>query len=1739
MPKSYRIRTQVGIDKQVNIDLNQDFEFLEILSLKLAQSELYIRQCSDYGVVVGRVSINNGFGVPNAKLSIFIPITQEDELNPVLNSIYPYKTVDDINEDGYKYNLLPYKPSYPGHSATGSFPDLEDVLINPTAIEIYDKYYKFTVTTNDSGDFMIFGVPVGSQTLVMNVDLSDIGPFSLSPQDLIRLGIATDSQVNGTKFKTSENLNILPQIITVSKDIIVEPLWGDEELCQVSISRTDFDLTNELNLEIKPTAIFMGSIFSDSDRGAIRKKCKPPLRAGNMCSLIAGPGQIQTIRQTIRQDNFGRPILEVHELENNGNVIDENGTWLLDVPMNLDYITTNEFGEQVFSNDERQGIPTKAKYRFKIKWNQTPDLSAPIKRGSFLVPNVREHGWTSSNNEDDPINNTFTSPSYQLLKSSYAFSLDWNDYGYSGLTTQGEKMIEDAIDCTDMFYEMSYNKVYTISQLITRYTKGSLNRRFSGIKNITDDECESENYKFPANDAQFKPDLLFIAFTILMTFLVIIVKVVVRIFHIIARLLEIILNFLDTINSNLINLDGPIRRIKSILDTITNIGLPLYTFPDCELCSCKDTTNPSVSAGLTPLSEQNAFVNNSILSDVIDAQSYNYNNTDPNNDFTGVIQQVFAGSERNNLVNSFGFRATLPIVFDYSIGDTTEQYFFGTLSLPVHERINLLNTRAKFFGSGLDLSLIDTNNESVLNQMTFSQTYYLGGGVNQIKVSFNSELNPPIETPDLELNNISGLYEQTDNLTTPSENRNYHYDNVVIILTEEKFDKGRLLTFENPTTFNDPNLTGQTINAYGTYSITGTPINTGTTTIYVSHTHPFTGVRLRTKYDIQQTSDDQDKFLRYPTDIEYFQVVESIPYSQFGNPDPEMGQFSIRRRVFEPFSQIYSIRFSDANTNWNWGGGNAWESYQNKNSTYITILMRGVDPHSTPQPMKIGLGRIFGKNNHWDYSVEGDFKLNIPLQPNDTLDFGQSGTPQTNQDATDKALRCTRHSGNIFPNNDPVNSDNLYTGGRLFYNSYHFIPSVTDWVPFSSNSVRNYISTSEFDNQLPAVPLGTPDTGSLATLMSSYSFVPTDNGRGLRSGANNYYGRRGVPPDLLSPSDQSVGAAKYIPDECVEGTSFMMLLGQELDCNISVPFGEGNCRYSKLVPIYYSKKYLDVSPLLSPFSMTNNERIVMRSDRLPTSDSYQQFSTNTMGLMANGQFAIYEIEDQGIVNIGFTASTTSFVINEIEPIIPGEDAPNSIAEILNSFSCGSLVPIECYTPDPPDGLQIGPSPQCLETTYERNNGDSFTTQYFIQGSCYSLVRPPYNQRDNVRNDLDLVNEWYSRMNINFGACREVFSHLFINNWVNGSLYMFPFKNSRFFTSPNSNPPNQPYNKFCTDNVYMHPETFNIYYRSAPYKDNGDIFIGRDGTGNGNNKNHMYPTTIMDLGPRDELQKYLSQSGNWDGYIMNKLESTTFGDTSDLLNIFVLSRLANTSFTTFFKSRSSSVLNFFDSRSKKFVDGDFAQMLATNSQFGIAAYEPESYPEPLSSDTLSNSSLFLPTTFGNDKDVIFGIFYTGDSQSRDYISPNRILYNPNGQIGDPCAYSFIPVTTQVVPFYLWEIKQNTDITNIFGTQTNDWTFENGYSYRYQGLDRLLLYEDTRIFQPSDNISNMNFHKGWIYNVDDTIINSGTGENDYNPYQEFARGYNFGAPYYFYFGLKKGASAFDRFTTKWIDTDELVE
>jgi hypothetical protein len=80
-------------------------------------------------------------GVPNAKISIFIPLSVEDEKDPVISRLYPFKSsVSDKNVNGYRYNLLPSRKQHGGHEPTGTFPDQSDILNREEELEVYEKY---------------------------------------------------------------------------------------------------------------------------------------------------------------------------------------------------------------------------------------------------------------------------------------------------------------------------------------------------------------------------------------------------------------------------------------------------------------------------------------------------------------------------------------------------------------------------------------------------------------------------------------------------------------------------------------------------------------------------------------------------------------------------------------------------------------------------------------------------------------------------------------------------------------------------------------------------------------------------------------------------------------------------------------------------------------------------------------------------------------------------------------------------------------------------------------------------------------------------------------------------------------------------------------------------------------------------------------------------------------------------------------------------------------------------------------------------------------------------------------------------------------------------------------------------------------------------------------------------------------------------------------------------------------
>lgn len=464
---SYRIRTSLESEGAfIPFNLERSYSFLEILSLKINQDGFYRAHNSSYGVLVGRVTANGGFGVPNAKVSIFIPISEEDKENSIIYSLYPYETQYSLDGNGYRYNLLPdAKEGNKGcYQPTGSFPTKRKMLDNEAYIEIFEKYYKYTTATNDAGDYMIMGIPVGSQQIHVDVDISDIGFFSLKPFDLIANGASPASFDSFVKFKTSNDLDSLVQVQSFNSSIDIMPFWGQGD--NVGINRFDI----KLPLNLIPTAYIVFGNFTDSAKGAVGRNSRPRKRTGRNCELSTGLGSVEIIRRVSENSS------EVEALTISVEEIDEDGNAIIPVPLNLSKKITGEFGNLIASPNSNNGIPTTAKIRMKV--GLVDSVDAITKRtANYLIPNL------------------------------------YNDFRFGRETLDRD------------FFEIKWKKIYTVANYIARAqrTRNENNDNFVGLKRIG--ECE-ENLSIPFNRIKSEFNILYSLFCIIVNSFVAIADVI-------------------------------------------------------------------------------------------------------------------------------------------------------------------------------------------------------------------------------------------------------------------------------------------------------------------------------------------------------------------------------------------------------------------------------------------------------------------------------------------------------------------------------------------------------------------------------------------------------------------------------------------------------------------------------------------------------------------------------------------------------------------------------------------------------------------------------------------------------------------------------------------------------------------------------------------------------------------------------------------------------------------------------------------------------------------------------------------------------------------------------------------------------------------------------------------------------------------------------------------------------------
>ena len=124
-------------------------------------------------------------------------------------------------------------------------------------------------------------------------------------------------------------------------------------------------------------------------------------------------------------------------------------------------------------------------------------------------------------------------------------------------------------------------------------------------------------------------------------------------------------------------------------------------------------------------------------------------------------------------------------------------------------------------------------------------------------------------------------------------------------------------------------------------------------------------------------------------------------------------------------------------------------------------------------------------------------------------------------------------------------------------------------------------------------------------------------------------------------------------------------------------------------------------------------------------------------------------------------------------------------------------------------------------------------------------------------------------------------------------------------------------------------------------------------------------------------------------------------------------------------------------------------------------------------------------------------------------------------------------TQEVPLYRWTLNDN---NTIFGNEFNNWdtSWVSGLSRlpsrKYQSLDTDSNISPYNYFQTSTMTSTPpNLKYGFITNIDSSgnpIINGTPLQNKFIV----------GAPYHFYFGLKNGKTAVNRFIKLYVNTND---
>jgi len=238
-------REQETDDLFITVGLEQTHKTLDTLSIYNNLRNSFPTQESDTGTVFGRLEAiqkikdrsGNNIKIPlrNVPIGIFAP-----------SDTFSDATGVDANGNRITFNLREGSERQDYFNNESFSSDTQTILASGSQFETVPEHYKYITYTNDEGEFVIHNVPVGTQTLMFEVDM-------------FKQGLTKDEiALNFFPFPADPEPNVgtVPSFYFRQLAIDVVPTWGDFQTGYTEVNiQSNLDLRKWTTLFVPPVTL--------------------------------------------------------------------------------------------------------------------------------------------------------------------------------------------------------------------------------------------------------------------------------------------------------------------------------------------------------------------------------------------------------------------------------------------------------------------------------------------------------------------------------------------------------------------------------------------------------------------------------------------------------------------------------------------------------------------------------------------------------------------------------------------------------------------------------------------------------------------------------------------------------------------------------------------------------------------------------------------------------------------------------------------------------------------------------------------------------------------------------------------------------------------------------------------------------------------------------------------------------------------------------------------------------------------------------------------------------------------------------------------------------------------------------------------------------------------------------------------------------------------------------------------